>query len=130
MAVTINHRKRVENYFIAWKKYDINLLKSIFSPIAKYIIRGKCIYNGIDDIIRYWTRNQKRQKNIRLYWKIINSNSRNEIVEFRAYFFDLEENVYNKINGRIIFEYNNKNEIVRLSEAYRKSINQSRVFVI
>ena len=38
MVVSIDHKQRVENYFIAWKNYDIELLKSIFSQSAKYII--------------------------------------------------------------------------------------------
>ena len=53
MVVSINHKQRVENYFIAWKNYDIDLLKSIFTQSAKYIIRRKKVYNGIEEIIKY-----------------------------------------------------------------------------
>lgn len=120
MDVSIDREQRVEKYFIAWKNYDIDLLRNIFSSSAKYIIRGKRTYYGIDEIIKYWERNEKRQKKIQLYWKILKSSSRCEIVEFGAYFWDLEDKVYTKINGQIIFKYNSKNQIISLTEAYKK----------
>lgn len=120
MDAFIDHNQRVEKYFIAWKNYDVDMLKSIFSPSAKYIIRRKRIYNGIDEIIQYWMRNKKRQKDIQLHWKMLNSSYRCEVVEFGAYFWDLESKLYTKVNGQIILKYNCNNQITNLTEAYKK----------
>ena len=120
MDVFIDHNQRVENYFIAWKNYDVGLLKAIFSPSAKYIIRRKIIYNGIDEIIQYWEKNKKRQKGIQLHWKILNSSHSCEVVEFGAYFWDLENKIYTKVNGQIIFTFDSNNQIINLTEAYKK----------
>ena len=90
MVVSINHKQRVENYFIAWKNYDIDLLKSIFTQSAKYIIRRKKVYNGIEEIIKYWERNKERQKNIELHWRKLYSSLQCEVMELGAYFWDKE----------------------------------------
>lgn len=120
MDVSIDRKQRVAKYFIAWKEYDMDLLRDIFFSTAKYVIRGKRTYYGIEEIVQYWERNKKRQKDIQLYWKILNTSFHCEIVEFGAYFWDLEEEVYTKINGQIIFKYNSKNQIIKLTEAYKK----------
>ena len=120
MVVSIDHKQRVENYFIAWKNYDIELLKSIFSQSAKYIIRRKKVYNGIEEIVKYWKKNKERQKNIQLHWKILNSSFRCEVVEFGAYFWDIESKMYTKVNGQIIFKYDCNNQITSLTESYKK----------
>lgn len=120
MVASIDHKQRVENYFVAWKNYDVELLKSIFSQSAKYIIRRKRVYNGIDEIVMYWEKNKKRQKDIHLHWKILNSSFQCEVVEFGAYFFDLESEMYTKVNGQIIFKYDCDNQITSLTEAYKK----------
>lgn len=124
MVVSINHKQRVENYFIAWKNYDIDLLKSIFTQSAKYIIRRKKVYNGIEEIIKYWKRNKERQKNIELHWRILNSSFQCEVVEFGAYFWDMESKMYTKINGQIIFKYDSNNQITSLTESYKKRITK------
>lgn len=124
MVVSINHKQRVENYFIAWKNYDIDLLKSIFTQSAKYIIRRKKVYNGIEEIIKYWERNKERQKNIELHWRILNSSFQCEVVEFGAYFWDMESKMYTKINGQIIFKYDSNNQITSLTESYKKRITK------
>lgn len=115
-----SHNSRVEKYFIAWEKYDINLLKKIFSPNAHYIIKGKKIYRGINEIKAYWLRNEKRQKNLHLNWNIIKSEELMDIVNFNATFWDSEDNINNIINGRITFKFNNENTIILLSEIYSK----------
>jgi|GEM_PF-5148092 len=125
MDVFIDPKQRVENYFIAWKTYNTNLLKAIFLPNAKYIIRGKITYCGIDNIIKYWENNKKRQKDIKIHWKIIRSSFKYEIVEFGAYFWDREEQMYTKVNGQIIFEYDSDNRIVKLTEAYKKRVKNN-----
>lgn len=124
MVVSINHKQRVENYFIAWKNYDIDLLMSIFTQSAKYIIRRKKVYNGIEEIIKYWKRNKERQKNIELHWRILNSSFQCEVVEFGAYFWDMESKMYTKINGQIIFKYDSNNQITSLTESYKKRITK------
>ena len=120
MVVSIDHKQSVENYFIAWKNYDIEFLKSIFSESSKYIIRRKKVYNGIEEIVKYWKKNKERQKNIQLHWKILNSSFRCEVVEFGAYFWDIESKMYTKVNGQIIFKYDCNNQITSLTESYKK----------
>lgn len=120
MAFFIDHDLRVKNYFIAWEKYDINLLKKIFLPNAHYIIEGKKIYSGIDEIVTYWLWNKKRQENLQLKWNIIKSEKLRDIVSFNAIFWDSEECLHNIINGEITFEFTKENVIVLLSEFYSK----------
>lgn len=125
MPVFIDHKQRVENYFVAWKNYDIELLRTIFSQSAKYIIRGKRVYTGIDEIVKYWEKNKNRQKGIQLHWKIIRSSFQCEVVQFGAYFWDLESGMYTKVNGQIIFKYDQNNQIITLTEAYKKRTTKS-----
>lgn len=120
MDVIIKNSQRVNNYFKAWELYDIALLKNIFDQNAKYTIRGKRIYRGIDQIIEYWEKNKKRQKDLHLHWEIKKSTARCDIVEFGAYFYDLTTKLYNKINGTIIFKYDENDRIKVLTEAYKK----------
>lgn len=118
-----NKRYRSVRYFAAWRNYDMELLKLIFAPDAKYIIRNKKrVYNGIKDITEYWSRNKTRQRDLKVHWHIVKSGMRFEIVEFTAFFRDIEKWEMVKINGQIIFEYNAKNKIAVLTEAYRKSV--------
>ena len=110
-------------YFTAWQNYDMKLLKFIFSPDAKYIIRNKKrIYTGIIDIAEYWTRNKKRQRDLTIHWRVLKSGIRFEIVDFTAFFKDIEKWETVKVNGQIIFKYSAMNKISVLTEAYRKSV--------
>lgn len=114
---------RSARYFTAWRNYDMELLKFIFTPDAKYIIRNKKrVYNGIQDITAYWSRNKRRQQALNVHWHIVKSGMHFEIVEFTAFFQDVEKWEMVKVNGQIIFEYNAKNKITVLTEAYRKSV--------
>ena len=103
MDVIINRNNRAELYFRAWETYDTDLLKQIFTPTAKYTIRHKYIYYGIDQIIEYWNKNKQRQKGLHLHWREIDSGARGAKVEFGAYFMDVKEQMYTKVNGQIIF---------------------------
>ena len=120
MVVITEQKNRPEAYFLAWKNFDTILLGNIFSTSAKYIIRGKRIYTGIEEIKKYWERNKNRQRNLKLHWHIVKTSSRCDVVNFSAYFFDIEENVYTKINGQIIFIYDANDKIIKLTEAYKK----------
>lgn len=129
MVVITEQKNRPEAYFLAWKNFDTILLGNIFSTSAKYIIRGKRVYIGIEEIKKYWERNKKRQRNLKLHWHIVKTSFRCDVVNFGAYFYDIEENVYNKINGQIIFVYDTNNKIIKLTEAYKKrtmSINHRK----
>lgn len=125
---THNNYIRVEKYFVAWETYDFDLLRSIFAPTAKYVIRNKKrTYNGIEEIEQYWKRNKKRQRNIKLYWRVIQSYANADEVEFSASFNDIEEQKKVRVFGRIIFTYNSLKQIVRLSEAYRLNSTSQNV---
>lgn len=128
MAATIDHEQRIKNYFTAWMNHDIDLLRTIFSPSAKYIIRRKTTYSGIEEITKYWKRNKNRQKNLQLHWKSLVSSYYCEVVEFGAYFWDLENNQYTKVNGQIIFKYDTNNQIICLTESYKvRTINKNLI---
>lgn len=120
MVSFTDHDLRVKNYFVAWERYDIDLLKKIFSPNAHYVIKNKCVYCGIDEITDYWLRNRKRQENLELKWNILKSEKSKDIVRFYATFWDSEEFMYNIINGEITFKFNYENVIILLSEFYNK----------
>ena len=124
MVVTMKmQHEHVKKYFAAWKAYDTELLQSIFMPSAKYIIQNKKrIYTGIQEIVQYWKRNEKRQKDIQLSWKTIKSEPFCETVDFLAEFWDIEECVFNKITGFIVFKFNSENKIEELSELYQKEV--------
>jgi hypothetical protein len=112
----------VKQYFAAWETYDIELLQSIFIQSAKYIVRSRNkVYYGIDEIISYWLKNKSRQRNLRVYWKIKEASHISTIVYFKAKFLDVELMKQTQINGEIIFIFDNKNKIKRLTEAYTKS---------
>ena len=114
---------RSARYFTAWQNYDIELLRYIFTPDAKYVIRNrKRVYYGIEDIIEYWLRNKNRQRDLRVHWHIVKSSARTEVTEFVAFFQDIEKWEVAKVHGQIIFEYNAQNKIALLTEAYRKSV--------
>lgn len=71
---------------------------------------------------RVLEKNQKRQKDLQLHWKVIKRTARCDVVEFGAYFYDISEKLYNKINGTIIFKYDANEKIKVLTEAYRKRV--------
>ena len=125
MAATLktnNNYIRVKRYFIAWRTYDFKLLRNIFVPTAQYVIRNKRrTLTGIDEIEKYWMRNKRRQKDIVLRWKMIDSQTNRDEVEFYACFEDTEmqQDFKIKVCGRIVFKYNDKGRIVKLSESYR-----------
>ncbi len=122
MDATIQMKKRIDEYFRAWKKYDIELLNYIFSNRALYIIENKNKkYCGKKEIDQYWLRNKRRQMGLKLSWKIIDVGEFFSSVYFKAEFFDREEMKNNKIVGRITFHFNDEYKIKVLTEAYRKT---------
>lgn len=118
-----NHIEVIKNYFLAWETYDDDLLKEIFESKATYHVRPrKKIYTGIDEIIGYWDRNKKRQKNINIFWSVKESSFVSTIVYFHTKFFDVETKKVTHINGTIIFKFNSNNKITLLSEGYKKRL--------
>jgi hypothetical protein len=54
----------VELYKAAWESHNIELLKLIFHENIIYNDRDINLYVGIDELINYWIKNSKKQKNI------------------------------------------------------------------
>lgn len=120
MPATTDLEKRVGRYFYAWKTHDTELLRKIFTPGARYIIRGKRTYHGIEEIVGYWERNKRRQEALELHWKVLSSARGGAVAEFGAEFFNPETETKDKVYGQIAFGYGRDGRIVKLSEAYRK----------
>lgn len=120
MPAITGPEKSVGRYFHAWKYHDTELLRRIFAPGAQYIIRGKCTYYGIDKIVEYWERNERRQEDLELHWKVLRADERVAVAEFGAAFFNPETKTRDKVHGQIIFLYDREGRISKLSEAYRK----------
>lgn len=109
-----------DNYFIAWKYYDFELLNNIFTRDAKYIISNKKrVITGIEDISKYWKRNKDRQKNIKLTYRIKGIKRDLIKVIFQAKFYDIEENQNQTISGYIMFK-TKCGKISKLEERYVK----------
>lgn len=121
MDVSMN-REKVDLYFKAWLEYDLTLLREIFTGEAKYIIENKNqVYEGIKEISRYWTRNKKRQKDIKLKWRTNSDNG----VFFRARFWDSEECELQVIVGVIYFTFDMSGRICELREYYYKTVQDA-----
>lgn len=111
----------VEKYFLAWITHDSDLLRTTFEPFAKYIIINKNkVYNGIEEIDKYWIRNRKRQTDLKVKWKVIDSKPFCVLVDFMAVFVDTEDMEQNTICGRITFKISTNNRVAELSEEYTK----------
>ena len=124
--VSLN-KKTVEDYFLAWKKYDVVLLGDVFDFHADYIIRNKNVtLRGFDQIKEYWLKNEKRQNNLQLNWKTILIDTKNAQVDFRASFFGVDENAFVQVQGKINFCFNRDSKISELSERYKKTILSNR----
>ena len=110
-------------YFRCSEKYDLGLLRKIFDDNLKYIINDNLAYKNIGELTNYWIRNQKRQRNIVLEYKLIKRVGTLTFVDFLATFDDCLELAHNIIDGIILFEIN-EGKILRLSEWYNKGISE------
>lgn len=118
MGASMN-REKVNLYFKAWREYDLTLLREVFTNEAKYIIENKNrVFEGIEEISRYWLRNKSRQNNIVLEWKMNTDND----VSFCACFWDSEECEQQEVVGDIHFIFDENGRIVELREYYSKTI--------
>jgi len=121
MHVIINHYRIVNDYFRAWIKFDKQLVRKLFDENAKYVIKpSNKVLHGHPEIISYWERNKKRQRNLKIRWGIISYNNRKIIIRFKAIFFDLEDNESQLIKGIINLYIKGNGKIFMLSESYRK----------
>lgn len=120
-AHTYTHDNIIKSYFESWKHYDNALLERIFHKNATYKIKPKNrSLKGHDQLLKYWTRNKNRQRNIRLKWDILNRNIYTYKVSFEAKFYDFEERENQKVEGVINFSFYKK-KVIRLTEQYKKS---------
>jgi len=109
-------------YFNSWSKQNLEII-NIFDINAKYKVKpfNEEVYNGLDEIIKYWQNNPMKQLN--QHPQIIecfpNKTDDKYFVEFTNMF---EYN--NKIkhtHGMILFKIKN-NKIYELSEFYKSQI--------
>ena len=115
-------KELVDLYFTSWLTYDTTLITQLFHDTSSYIIiPRKKVLCGIEEIIAYWIRNSKRQKNIELEWETSNINEFYAFSDFSAGFYDVELNVNVHIHGTIAFVFE-RTHIHCLSEYYTKHI--------
>lgn len=123
MVAIANHNELVQNYFRAWYEFNIQLLIKIFSGNVKYIIFPlNRILCGHSDIVEYWKRNEKRQLDLELDWRIIKATDRRIVIEFTASFYDTEENENQLIDGIIYILLDENWRFQLLFEDYTKTI--------
>lgn len=119
-------KKIIKNYFLAWESFSLNVLELVFDPQAKYIVLHKDrVFTGIKAIGEYWVRNQNRQKNVRIFYKIIDFKKKWAKIAFLASFYDTEEKEFQFIDGIIDIKLR-KSKIVELKENYIKWVCQKR----
>ena len=112
----------VESYFKAWKTYDAQLVKEIFSDTASYVILPtKKVLRGTQQIQSYWNRNSRRQENLALYWKTTNATDHFAFTSFTADFYDNEMQRKVRVQGTISFLFE-EDKIVCLAEHYEKIV--------
>ena len=113
----------ITGYFLAWLSYDLELLRFVFAPDAKYIIENKDrVYEGHAEIEKYWIRNKNRQRDLSLSWTIEERTDEYVSVKFNAQFYDIEEAERNTIDGNGFFCFDKNNRITVFREEYIKII--------
>ena len=112
----------IQDYFVAWQEHDLRLIGKIFCPDATYVIGPrKKVLNGVGEIIQYWSRNRKRQQNVKISWSTVKMLQQTAQVLFLAIFFDSEERENQVVEGTIRFDLTKTGMIRNLSESYIKT---------
>jgi hypothetical protein len=108
----------LENYALAWRTHDEELVRRIFSNEAVYCVEGKKEFNGIEEIVNYWRRNKGRQKSTNVH-PIVKLESSENFVSgiFCSQFEDTEERENQTVYGRLRIDFF-ENKISRLEETY------------
>lgn len=111
----------VSKYFLAWQDHNLSLLRQIFDSNAQYTIVSKnLVFNGIEEICKYWQRNKERQQNLRVIWWILNVEESSVRCKFIATFYDNQEQQQQEISGLITYRLGREGIIISLSETYQK----------
>lgn len=114
-------KKIVDQYFYSWIKYDTEMITQLFSNTSSYIILPrKRVLDGVTEIIAYWVRNSKRQKDLKLEWEVSNIALGHAFSDFSAHFYDIELNSNVHIHGTISFVFREQH-ILTLAEYYDKT---------
>jgi hypothetical protein len=89
--------KLLEAFFMCWNEHRSDELSTIFAPCASYeIVNKRKIFKGLDQIEAYWRRNSKRQRNLKMFWSLLEAKRFNGVALFYATFYDIEEKDYNQ----------------------------------
>jgi len=54
----------INRYKQAWEKHDLKLLRGIFTENAIYIEKADVVFRGIDEIVKYWEINSRKQEKV------------------------------------------------------------------
>ena len=109
-------------YFQSWQTFSISLLNRIFAKNAQYIILDKNrTLSGINEIEQYWKRNEARQKELNILYKVVVFSVNYYNICFTASFYDSEEEQRQTISGTIEL-FVEKDKIAELKERYTKKI--------
>lgn len=95
------------------------IVREIFAESATYSINGKKTLSGLDEIVAYWERNQRRQRNIKIFPSVhLDTIASNPSCVFCAKFADIEENEIQTIYGHLNIQINDR-KITSLTEIYQ-----------
>lgn len=113
----INNKKIVNIYKTVWEKHDISFLPKLFHEDIYYNDRDTNIFNGLNEVEKYWKENSKKQKNVQFNPLNILDKNNQIIVHWEASFYHIVKNK-NKILKGIMWLTLKDNKIIKLVEYF------------
>ncbi|CAG0985738.1 limonene-1,2-epoxide hydrolase [Phycisphaerales bacterium] len=109
----------LDAYFRTWVSHDLEGLAAIFHSDAEYVIVGRRTLVGLGEILAYWRRNAKVQRDVE--WELLWTRSAGPLVTavWGARFFRTDLNLWITLRGLLVLETEG-GRIRRLVESYRR----------
>ncbi len=109
----------VELYKVAWESHNIELLKSIFHEDIIYNDRDINLYVGLDELINYWIKNSKKQKDINFNPIEVISCDNKIIILWEASFFHIIKKKRKFLKGMMMITLL-ENKIINFVEYFER----------
>jgi limonene-1,2-epoxide hydrolase len=112
-------------YFAAWETQDVSEIRRIFGKHSIYQILGSRVLHGRDEIMAYWERNKRLQRDV--HCRIIRSavSGNTEFAQWRATFYRTDKDAWYSLNGLMWVTVEN-GTIVHLLESYARDVRKDR----